>query len=406
MPRPNLLDLSELEDDLVPEILPSTASLSINGPVTALRALFARAAAVTPNKELVPGTGHALLEARPSTAERLAHVRLTASDGEQTVSVVDDSLTIRVPGSVLLPPKRVLDILKLAPTDTADISVVGSVALVRSGRARWTVQVPLGEVSAMTDLTLVSELPMRQIAAQPFLQALKAARVAASTTHARSSLMQVHLKDSCIIACDGGRLHRALVQDLDADVDTTVPVAVVDELIKALGDGDGVLEFGFDEQNLAFQVGDSIIVARRLLLGFPDVSNLVLTPKLTNNLRLVLDRMELADAIRRVRVNADPDVAVVTLEMVRGVRSATDWSLDVKSRDRVGNTAQESVECTWDGKAGAISFNHHHLSDLLEVCTGETVVLKLGTDTKSTRHPVMIEDDAVMGIVQQVTLHW
>jgi len=402
----SLLELSELEDDLVPEILPSSASLSIKADVAKLKALFSRANGVTPVREIVPGTAFALFEAVPTTSEVAAHLRITATDGEQTVSVVEDGVDVKVPGAVLLPPKRMLDILKLAPTTRVDITVVGSTALVRSGRARWTVQVPVGEMNLL-GLDEVSGIKLAPVPVVPFLCALMAARKAASTSDARVSLMQVKVKDSAIVACDGGRLHKATVAGLDPAMDTTIPVRTVDELIKAL-DGADELLMGFDERHLVFRVGADSIVAQRMLLPFPDVQSLLLGPQITNTLGLLVDRNELYEAIKRVRINADPDIAVVSLSIVRGARSATDWALEVKSRDRAGNTAQEVVECQWKGKPKEVFYNHHYLTDLLEVCIADTLMLRMGGDTKANRTPLLIDDtDAgVMGIIQQTTDHW
>ena len=120
----DLLTLSELDDDLVPEILPGSAILSFKVDVKKLMSMFSRAASITPSKEIVPGTSFARLEALPSSTEHVAYLRLTASDGEQTVVMVEDGITLKTPGVVLLPPKRVLDILRLAPTTTIDVTVV------------------------------------------------------------------------------------------------------------------------------------------------------------------------------------------------------------------------------------------------------------------------------------------
>lgn len=403
----SLLELSELEDDLVPEILPSSASLSIKADTTKLKALFARAASVTPLKEIIPGTAFALFEAVPASTSEVSHLRITATDGEQTVSVVEDGIEVKIPGSVLLPPKRMLDILRLAPTARVDITVVGSTALVRSGRARWTVQVPVGGINDLLGLDEVSGIKLAPVPVVPFLCALMAARKAASTSNARVSLMQVRVKDSAILACDGGRLHKATVEGLDPAVDTTIPVKTVDELIKAL-DGATDLLMGFDERHLVFRVGADSIVAQRMLLPFPDVQSLLLGPQITNTMSLIVDREELYEAIKRVRINADPDIAVVGLSIVRGPRSAEDWALEVRSRDRAGNTAQEVLECQWKGKPKTVFYNHHHLTDLLEVVGSDTLILKMGGDTKANRTPLMIDDtDAgVLGIIQQTTDHW
>lgn len=410
--RPSLLDLSELEDDLVPEILPSSASLSVKAKGWRFRELFSRAAGVSPLREIVPGTAYALLEAIPATVSQVAFLRITASDGEQTVSLITEGADIKVPGSVLLPPKRVHDILKLAPTEDIDITVVGPTALIRSGRARWTVQVPEGEISDLTDLEEVGNIALVPVPVPAFLGALKAVQVAASTTNARVSLMQVLLKDAAIVATDGGRLHRAPVPGLDGSLATTVPIGVVAELLRSLGpvagNPDEVMEFGYDDQNLVFRINGDVIVAKKMLLHFPDVSSLLMAPRVTNSLNLVVDRAELLRAVERVRINADPDVSVVTLATVRGIRSADDWLLEVRSRDRSGNTAQEVMDCQWSGKAMEVSYNHHHLTDLLAVCVDSDLVFKLGVDTKSSKTPLYVEDteSGLIGIVQQVTQHW
>ena len=143
--RKTLLELAELSDpELVPEILPSTATLAVKGDVTKLRTLFARAASVTPQQSIVPGTQFALFEAFSGGPLHAPYVRVTATDGELTTSVVTDGIEVAAPGSVLVPPKAIVDRLKLSPTEQVSFTVVDSALLLRAGRARWTVPVPVG----------------------------------------------------------------------------------------------------------------------------------------------------------------------------------------------------------------------------------------------------------------------
>lgn len=403
----NLIALTELDDEeLIPEILPGSPSFSIQATVSELRAMFTRAAAVTPTREVVPGTAYALLEGVPTEFSVAAHLRVTASSGTQTVSVSGQG-KIKVPGRVLLPPKRILDIVKLAPEDVVDITVVGDAALIRSGRARWTVAAPQGAFCDLSDLADLSALRSSQIATEPFLRALRAVRGAASSTNARLSLMQILVKDSSLIACDGGRLHKADVAGLDPELHTTIPVQTADEILKALKDEE-TFSVAFDDNHLVIRVGDSSIVAQRLLVDYPNVTQLLLEPKMTNTNTLQVNRVELSEVVSRVRINSDPDYAVITLTTVRGSRSTDDWKLEVSSRDRMGNTASETVECYWSGSMHAVSYNHHHLADALDVCTSERITFKLGDDTKTHKTPLLVEDDEAgfTGVVQQITQHW
>lgn len=411
----DLSTLAEMEHDdpeYIPEILPVDARLSIKAPVAKLLELFSRAAAVTPPKETIPGTAHALLEAVQTSNVEVAHARITASDGDQTVSVVVDGITVLMGGAVLVPAKRIHDILKLAPTQTAKIEVIGTAALIRAGRAQWTVQTPVGD--SLSTLLDVSDIEMQDVPVGPFVNALSVARRAASTTDARRSLMQVQLRNGAFTACDGGRLHRADVRGIDTALDLTIPVKVVDELLKALRGTDAShMQLGYDDKHLVFRIEQDSIVAQRLLLPFPEVESLLLGPAFSNVNSLTVNRLELSSSIQRVRINADPDSAVIFLGLVPGKKDdqgQLSWSLSVRARDRQGNASQEVIECQWvgTGKARELAFNHHYLSDLLAVYDSETVVFKVGDDTKTLRTPLFLEDKEIgfTGIVQQVTGVW
>lgn len=413
-----MIDLSflaemEYEDpEFIPEILPVDARLSVKAPVAKLQELFSRAAAVLPQKESIPGTAHALLEAVQTSNTEVAHVRITASDGDQTVSVVVDGVTVLMAGAVLVPAKRIHDILKLAPSEVAKIEVLGTAALIRSGRAQWTVQTPVGD--SLSTILDVSDIELQDVPVGPLVSALSIARRAASNTDARLALMQVQIRNGTVTGCDGGRLHRADLREISTTTDVTIPVKVADELIKALRATDAeFMQMGYDDRHLVFRIEQDSIVAQRPLIPFPEVESLLLGPAFSNTNSLTVDRRELADSIKRVRINADPDSAVIFLSLVPGKKDDAghlSWSLAVRSRDRQGNASQEILECQWvgSGKPREMAFNHHYVSDLLAVYDAETAIFKVGDDTKTLRTPLFLEDRVTgfTGIVQQVTGLW
>lgn len=410
----SLLELSEMEhedQEYIPEIVPVDAKLSIRSDVKKLQGLFARAAAVSPVKEVIPGTAYAKLEAFRETTSMAAFLRITASDGDQTVSVNIDGVQVLMEGSALLPAKRILDILKLAGDTTVKIEVLGNEAKIRAGRALWTVQTPVGD--HMNSLLDVAEAPMQEIEINPFLRALIVARKAASTSEARISLMQLRVKDGSITGCDGGRLHRASVLGLDPSVDTTIPVKVADELVRSLASRTGEsMSFGYTDRFLIFHVGEDRIVAQKLLTPYPEVESLILGPALSNTTKLRVNRRDLMETINRVRVNADPEFAVITLSLVlNGSTNSGEriWNLAARAKDKMGNTSQEVLECIWTGsKPAELRFNHHYLTDILSIYPEEFVNLLVSDDTKTMKAPILIEDKeaGISGIVQQVSSVW
>ena len=401
----DLIEMEDAEPEMIAEILPADARLSFNAPVSALVEVFARVASLAPSKEVVPGTAHALLEVVQGSMSRAAHLRLTASDGSQTVSVVMDRVTVHMEGVALIPAKRVYDILKLAPVSVAKLEVVGTSLSVRSGRALWNVAVPVGE-QLPTRLD-VSGIEMHPVSGLELANALANARIAASGTNARLALTQVQIRDGQVTACDGGRLHRCQVYELSLNLSLTIPVKSVDEIVRALRiAGDGMVTLGYDDMHVVVEVGQDVIIAQRLLLPFPDVESLIMGPGFDNNERLTVPRGELLDAVKRIRVNSDPDSAAISLNIVPGKDGlGLSWVLVVQAKDRAGNASKEAMVCSWSGASGtSVTFNHHYLTDLLGILTEEDVTLRVGPDAKTTKSPILIEAQGFTGVIQQMAV--
>lgn len=400
------------DPEFIPDILPVDARLSVRGDVAKFISLFERAAAVAPTKEMIPGTAHSLLEAVQTSNSEVAHLRITSSDGEQTVSVIVDGITVLMAGSVLVPAKRILDILKLAPSPTAKLEVLGNTAVIRSSRAQWTVQTPIGD--ALNTIPDVSSVPLVTVATAPFLKALVVARKAASNLSNRDSLMQLLIRNSTITGCDGGRLHRATIAGFDSTADLTIPVRVVDELVKSLRATDSeFFSMGYDDRILVFRIDQNSIIAQRLLLAFPEVENLLFGPAFSNVNSLTVNTRELADVVKRIRINADPDSAKIFLSLQPGKKDAQgllSWTLVVRTKDRQGNASQEVIECQWSGSGNPteLCLNHHYLTDFLSAYSGEMASFKVGNDSKTHKSPLFLEDvgDGFVGIIQQMRSGW
>ena len=174
-----------------------------------------------------------------------------------------------------------------------------------------------------------------------------------------------------------------------------------------------VMDLGYDEQHIVFRIDQDSIVAQRLLIAFPELDSLLLGPAFSNTNSLTVERQELMDVIKRVRVNADPDTAAVYLSLIPGKKDSqgqVQWSLAVRSKDRQGNASQEVIECQWvgTGKPQDLTVNHHYLSEFLAAYEAETVIFKIGMNSKTLLSPLFVEDAEAgfTGIVQQMRAVW
>jgi DNA polymerase III sliding clamp (beta) subunit (PCNA family) len=365
--------------------------------------LFERAAAISPlpAKEVYPDTAYAMFEAVGS-GSTVAHCRITATDGEQTIAVVADGVTVSMAGEALIQPKKVLDILKLVPTSVVRIEVIGNSALIRSGQAQWTVSTPVDARLAVSPS--LGDISMHDVPRQAFLEALAITRRSVATTAARPALMQAQIKNQTITSCDGGRVHRQKIEHLDPMMDLALPVRVMDEVIKALKGSDTEwFQIGSSTDYLVFSIDEDTIIAQRLTIPYPaDPEALINKAAFSNQHRLTLAREDLAQVIRRVRVNADPDYSAIFL----GIQPTdTGHRLVVRARDRNGNAAQETLDCTWVGpaKARELCLNHRYLSDLLASCP-DTVEFAIGDDSKTVKNALLVEDQesGFTGVITQM----
>lgn len=410
----DLLDLAQMESEdteLVPSILPVDARLSIKGDKAKLYELFDRAASITPSKEIILGTSFALLEATEATVDSVASVRITATDGEQTLSILTEGISVAMGGAVLIPTKRVREILKLAYEDTIKLEVLAATATILSGRAQWTVQTPVGD--SLPPLANTDDVTMHKVPSAAFLGGLRAARKAVGQVF-RPALMQADVADGKITASDGARVHRQKMAGFPESLAFTIPIKVMEEVARALKDYDEEeFELGVDEFHLAFRFGNTTLIANRLLTAYPNVENQLLAPAFANQDSLTVDREELIQVVQRVRVNADPDYQSIYLMLLPGKKDAEGnptFTMAVRARDPQTNTAQEIMDCQFIGpaKKRELCLNHRYLTDMLEVIASERVIFRLGTDGKTARTPLFTEDSTTgfSGVIQQTRAEW
>lgn len=389
----------DYDEDVEFEILPSTARLALKGPSRALNALLERAEAVAPVKPVVPNTQWIQLEAHGPEVGSLAFVRASANDGEVTMSTQSDELEVLREGSVLL-PRKVAQIVKLAPEATVSLTVIGSSCVVRSGRAQWTVATPVGDaLPPRPDTAAIVQFPIARTA---LLRALRVVQLVLAKGGSRAALQQALVREGKITASDAGRLHQVLVEGLPAEFETTLPIRVVDELVRAcLASTVETVFLGSDELRVVAAVGRDDIVGQRMMVGYPNIEALVLQPAFTNDSSVTVKTGELVDAVKRARVNADPTTSAVTLDLTPASHG---WQMVVTTIDRDGNSSREPIPAEWQGPKKGASFTVQHKS-LLELIAGagtETISFRVSVGTKTKKYPLLVETGSFTGVLQQV----
>lgn len=334
---------------------------------------------------------------------------LTATDLElaivATVSAVSSTLMPVEQASMtaVIPARRLMAIIAEAPEGDIKVTVAGDIATITAGHASWTLKLS----SDGKDYPAVGEgsAQLQEVPRKPLLDAIRTVRYAVSKT--APELAQISIAPGtdgtvCATACDRNRFARVRLEGFPVPMRIPTVSGAVDTLIKMLADSESdTIRVGATPTKLVFTVGSATLIASKLGKDFPDVEKLMLAPALGNDQELTVDRSELREALRRVRINADTTTSALGMEIAEG-----DNALTLSSRDTSGNRAQEAIPATWTGGKRSIVINHEYLEQMLAAHPAPSCVFRLGKDQGKRRSPLLLTDKetGTTGIITQMSV--
>ncbi len=386
--------ISQLLDTPDDDFLPTPAGEKLRFVIRkhVLQVLLDKAATVIPTHDPMPVLKNFLVQLEPD------RLRIIATDLELTMIATTSLVTVETAGTCVLPAKKMQTIVREAEDSDVQIRVTGTSAHIVIGRASWTLKLAGGD--DYPPLPAITDIAYTEVNRAALMGALAAVKYAASRDPNRASLNMVDIKQGRMIATDGSRFQQALLAWFP--VDMRIPIAAVDDLLRLLklSDLDDV-HVGQSDNHLIFKFATDVFIVNKLVAQFPDMEQALLKPATANKHELSLRTQELLAAVKRVRINADPESSAIALTISKG-------SVTVQARDKFGNNAAESVDATWTGGERTIVVNHSFLTDLFKGYTATTATFWLGDDTKTRKSMVMLKDGDVgsIGVVQQMNADW
>jgi DNA polymerase-3 subunit beta len=191
------------------------------------------------------------------------------------------------------------------------------------------------------------------------------------------------LKDGTIelVSTDGHRLAYTLLPvdnlKIEQEVRGIVSKKTLNELRKF---DDEEIIFDMDENNLFFRVQNRTLISRIIEGKFPNYEAVI--PEGNPNM-MVLDREEIADAIRRV--------ALLSAERSKGIKFniQKDRIMLFSSNPELGE-ARDEVEIEYDGPGVEIGFNAQYLLDFMTTVKAE----KIRFEMKDENSAILMRTDA------------
>ncbi len=294
---------------------------------------------------------------------------LTATDLELGIRCACPA-RVKKPGAGTIPARRMLDYVRLLPDADVQVKIQDNHwASFVCGRSRTRIagmsRESFPELPKMP--ATLAEIPISALAT-----IISKTVFAISTEESRftlnGALLVLKPGGLVMVATDGHRL--AMIEKTDlpgisGSYRALLPRKAMLELQKLAGDAeaDAVVRFSGDENHLFFELGERLLLSRKLTGNFPDYERVL--PK-EQPLSVVLNREEFKGALERVAQFSD--------ERSRSVRvSAASGEVKIHSSVSETGESEESIPVTYDGPPVEIGFNADYLLDFLRAVSEEQV---------------------------------
>lgn len=281
-------------------------------------------------------------------------------------------------------------IVRALPGDDATLEFTDNELQVSSGS--FTTRLQLTSPDSAPHLAFPSELK-GSIEAAELAQALAAVRYAAAVADFQAVFrgVKLELRDTHTraVATDGFRLayyHMETVTGLDADV--IVPARSIDELLRALGDGE--VKLRLDEGQLSVAHGAYALNLKLMDGTFPDYERVI--PR-EFPVSITLEAARLRDAVARVALMADKSANNRVDLFIR------DGQLQINAEGGFGRS-QEALDVMQEGTESEIqvAYNSRYLVDALVPVEGKAQLRFSGRDA-SPSVILNVEDPSYLGMV-------
>lgn len=324
-------------------------------------------------RPVIPVLGTVLVEARETGG-----LRLSATDTEIALVSVCDAAVIKA-GSAAIPASRLHDLSKTFKADLELQYEDGAAPGVRLASGGFRGRLSTFPVADFPTLPADREgsiaVPVPQLR-----ELVVRTRFACKDGDSRYFLGGVQFdvagKDMTMVGTDGHRLaiaHAGLENAVDQDVSMLIPSKSLDALLPLLETDAEQVHLATGGNHLFFEVGDRLLVSRRIDGKFPEYKRMIPKPYETS---MDVSRAAMVESLRRVRMVSDPTRKMVVMSFAEGLLGISAQTPDV-------GTADESIETKYTGAAVRAAVNGDYMIDFLEAAGTDTVRIQIKNDANA-----------------------
>ena len=306
------------------------------------------------------------------------NLSVSASDLETTMSATLE-IDSTIKGSVAVPAKLLLDILKTFPEQPLTFTVEeNSTIEISSNSGKYAIAYAPGEEfpkSVSLDNPSSTVVPSEVLAT-----AISKTIFAAGNDDLRPVMSGVFFQFSpeglIFVATDAHKLVKYARADVKASqvADFIMPKKPLNILKSILGTSDADVTIEYNDSNATFSFESYILTCRLIDGKYPNYEAVI--PKENPN-KLMINRVLLLNSVRRVAIFSNKTTHQIRLKIAGAELNISAEDIDYS------NKAEERLTCDYQGDDMQIGFNSRFLSEMLTNLTSDEIMLAMSMPNRA-----------------------
>ena len=330
---------------------------------------------VISNKNTLPILDYFLLELKDN------ELKVTTSDLETTLIGHLHVDNVEREGVIAAPAKLMLDSLKEFPEMPLEFDVNDTTWEIRVRWASGSLSIP--GASAVSYPAIQSISPEHKeilMDVDMLLEGINKTIFATADDELRPVMNGVYFNYEegkvTFVATDAHKLVRSMAVCPDADFNASfiLPKKPANLLKGVLLKEEEPIRVTFDAKNVTFDLKNHKLVCRLIEGNYPNYNAVIPT---ANPNKVLVDRVELVNGIKRVAVCSNPTTNLIRMDIADNKISLAAQDIDFSV------SANETISCSYDGQPVTIGFKSTFLVEILTNINTPTVQIELADSTRA-----------------------
>lgn len=310
-------------------------------------------------------------------------LEVTASDQETTQISIIDVETMHEKGAIAVPSRLILDVLKEFSDQLITIEANETTHEITVSWESGNIAIPGQSIAGYPDVKTKNSETLNRIVmnADKLYDLINTTLFATADKDNRPTMMGIYFditpENTTVVATDGYKLVKIALKDTNSVNEHTsfiLPKRPAINLKSLLQKENGNVQIEFDNKNIHFSMGDTTFICRTIEGKYPNYNSVIPT---NNTNTLIVDRMSLLSAIKRVSICSDKSNNLVKMQI-------EDQKIVLQAKDiNFYVSAEDSLVCNHNGASITIGFKYMHLIEMLTAFSSSNIEIELSDPNRA-----------------------